>query len=109
MIALVLVLIPVGWSYSRALLAPGTDPWNARTVEWLRDHGMSGVVDSIEHWWFTTNAPPVGGRPAHGLPHGAAPKGSAVPKLPKPFVADKVPHLASPTNMVPLASPPLAN
>jgi hypothetical protein len=106
---LALILIPVGWSYYQALSAPGTDPWPARSVEWLRDHGMSGVVDSVEHWWFTANPPPVGGKPEHGLPHGAAPKGVAIPKHPQVVVPAVAPHLAPPTNMQPLVAAPLAN
>jgi hypothetical protein len=50
-VALVMValLVPTGWSYVRALTAPGTDPWTARSVEWLRDHGMNGAVNTVEH------------------------------------------------------------
>lgn len=104
-----MVLIPVGWSYLGALSAPGTDPWAARSVEWLRDNGMSGVVDTVEHWWFTENAPPVGGAPEHGLPQGAAPKGVAIAKHPKVIVPEVAPHLAAPTNMAPLVATPLEN
>jgi len=108
-VTLALVLIPVGLSYFRALSAPGTDPWAARSVEWMRGHGMSGVVDTVEHWWFTANPPPVGGTPEHGLPHGAALKGVAIAKHPVVIVSKVAPHLPAPTSMVPLVAEPLAN
>src|SRR5258708_31584556 len=59
-VAMVTLLIPTGWSYARALTAPGTDPWTARSVEWLRDHGMDGVAKTLERRWVTSPAPAVG-------------------------------------------------
>jgi Phosphodiester glycosidase len=115
-VALVMValLVPTGWSYIQALTAPGTDPWTARSVEWLRDHGMNGVVNTVEHWWFTSHAPPVGGKPNHGLPTQAAPRGSAsVRRLGGSVLASTLaaattpPHLAPPTSLQPLVSDPL--
>ena len=34
-----------------------------RTVEWVRDHGGNGIVNTIERWWYTNNPPPSGGEP----------------------------------------------
>ena len=96
-------MVPVGWSYSRALAAPGSDPWTARSVEWLRDNGMSRVVDTVEHWWYTNNPPPVGGTPKHGLPHQAGPNGVATAKHPNAIAA----HLPVPAPMRPLVTTPL--
>ena len=62
-IAVVLVMIPVGWSYVDALQAPGTDSLGIRTVEWVRDNGGNGIVNTIERWWYTNNPPPEGGTP----------------------------------------------
>ena len=62
-IVLVIVMIPVGISYLHALQAPGTDSLGIRTVEWVRDHGGNGVVNTIERWWYTNNPPPEGGTP----------------------------------------------
>lgn len=103
------MLIPIGWSYYRALTAPGTDPFAARSVEWLRDHGMSRVVDTVEHWWFTSHPPPVGGKPQHGLPHAADPRGIAVAKHPKVVSPQVAPHLPIPAAMRPLVATPLPN
>src|SRR5207244_814240 len=56
-------MIPVVWSYFDALNAPGTDSLGVRSVEWVRDHGGNGIVNTIERWWYTNNPPPTGGRP----------------------------------------------
>jgi len=111
---MVALLVPTGWSYVQALDAPGTDPWTARSVEWLRDHGMNGVVNTVEHWWYTSHTPPVGGKPKHGLPTQAAPHGSAsVRRLHGSLLAAAVaaattpPHLAPPANLQPLVADPL--
>jgi hypothetical protein len=105
-VVLVALLIPVGWSYYRAVTAPGTDPVGVRTVEWLKDNGMNGVVNTIEHWWYSHNQPPVGGKLKHGLPHAQAVAGSAGKKAPAGPVAP--PHLPPPVNMQPVVATPLA-
>jgi hypothetical protein len=113
--ALVIALVPVAWSYIHALRAPGTDPWTVRSVEWVRDHGGAGIVNRVEHWWYTNHPPPVGGKPEHGLPQSAAPGSSAATKpqqtpAPAPAPAPAPPpHLDPPPNMAPLASPALPN
>jgi hypothetical protein len=101
----VVMLLTAGWSYYRALSAPGTDPLGARSVEWLRDHGMSGAVDWVEHWWYTNHPPPVGGVPAHGLPRSARLRGVAVPRHRNS--ASPAAYLRRPVNMVPLVTTPL--
>jgi hypothetical protein len=102
-LALVGVLIPAGWSYYRAIAAPGSNSLGVRSVEWLKDNGMNGVVNSIEHWWYSHHQPPVGGKLKHGLPQAKGIAGSARgnggPVLPT--------HLAPPTSMQPLVTTPL--
>ena len=78
-VVMVALLVPTVWSYAQALTAPGTDPWAARSVEWLRDHGMNGVVNTVENWWFTKHAPPVGGRP-EPPPRRATGAGACLPR-----------------------------
>lgn len=111
-VASVLVLVialgvTAGWSYYRTLAAPGTDPWSVRSVEWLKDHGMSGVVTSIEHSWYTNNPPPVGGQPHGGLPRASRPSGNAGVGR-NQLAANGPPHLARPQDMRPLVASPLA-
>ena len=62
-IAVIVLLIPVVWSYVHALQRPGTDSLGVRSVEWIRDHGGNGIVNTIERWWYTNNPPVVGGKP----------------------------------------------
>lgn len=59
-----LLAVPALFSLEVALTADSSDPMSIRAVEWLRDHGGAGVVDSTEHWWYTNHAPPVGGTPS---------------------------------------------
>jgi hypothetical protein len=59
---LLLVLIPVTWSYVGYLTAPGNQPVVMRTTDWLRDHGFQTVVNEVEQWWYT-RSPPKGRRP----------------------------------------------
>jgi hypothetical protein len=105
-VALVLfaLLVPTVISYYQAVSAPGTDPVSIRSVEWLKDNGMTGVVNSIEHWWYTHHAPAVGGKPKGGLPHSSGTSGSAQTKKPTVVVPA---HLPAPAAMQPLVTTPL--
>jgi hypothetical protein len=105
-VALVFVglLVPTVNSYYQAVSAPGTDPWTIRSVEWLKDNGMTGVVNTVEHWWYTHHAPAVGGKPKGGLPHSSGTRGTAQTK--KPTVAVPA-HLPPPVAMQPLVTTPL--
>jgi hypothetical protein len=63
-LVVVLALLPVGLSYAHALTSPGSQGWQARSVDWLRDHGLNGVVDYVESAWLAAHPPKAGGRPA---------------------------------------------
>ncbi len=63
-IAVVLLLIPVAVDYVDYLNRPGSDTISVRTVEWIRDNGGNGIVNTIERWWYTNNPPPTGGKPS---------------------------------------------
>jgi phosphodiester glycosidase len=103
------MLVPVVLSFTKAVTAPGTDPFSARSVEWLRDNGMTHVVDAVEHWWYTNHPPPIGGKPAHGLPHAARVAGAAHARHRRDRATAVVAHLTPPTAMVPLVATPLAS
>jgi len=60
----VLALLFPAISYARALLYPGHASVAARSVEWIREHGGNGLVDAIETWKYTHDAPPAVGAPA---------------------------------------------
>ena len=104
-IVLVIVMIPVGISYVSALQAPGTDSLGIRTVEWVRDHGGNGIVNTIERWWYTNNPPPEGGTPDE-----IAIKGTTgdvgTPVIPS-YVG--VPGISSTPSLVQHLPPPTAN
>jgi hypothetical protein len=63
-VVVVLALIPVVIDYANYLNKPGSDSMSVRTVEWVRDNGGNGIVNTIERWWYTNNPPPTGGRPS---------------------------------------------
>jgi hypothetical protein len=60
---LCLLLIAPVVSYVRALLYPGNASFGVRSVEWIRDHGAGGVIDAIETWKYSHQAPPATGQP----------------------------------------------
>ncbi|MHB8188678.1 MAG: hypothetical protein ACYDDU_21970 [Dermatophilaceae bacterium] len=83
-LALVLALLAPGVSYAQALTYPGSATWQMRSVEWLRDHGGSPLVDRIENWYYTANRP-TGSAPAAAiLPVIAAGHAGAGRTLPPP-------------------------
>lgn len=61
---IVLALVVPTISYTRALLYPGHAGFAARSVEWVRGHGGNGLVNAIELWRYTHDAPPATGAPA---------------------------------------------
>jgi hypothetical protein len=112
---LLLALIPVGKNYADALRAPGTDAMGARTVEWMREHGFSPMVNSVERWWYTKNAPPKGGTPKGGLPRSNAPTAAAVGRIPTDLALlvgsvkeTLLPKTTPPVKMNPFVDTPLA-
>jgi hypothetical protein len=111
---LLLALIPVGVNYVDALRAPGTDAVGARTVEFMRDHGFGPMVNSVERWWYTKNAPPKGGTPKGGLPTAQEPTEAALGRIPTDLALlvgsvkeTLLPKTAAPTRMTPFVDTPL--
>ena len=51
----------VAWSITGALTSPGTDTVQARLAEWGHDHGLAGVVTTLEQWQYDLNPPSKGG------------------------------------------------
>ena len=51
----------IGWSIAGALTTPGTDTVQARLAEWGRDHGLGGVVSTLEKWQYDLDPPKKGG------------------------------------------------
>jgi hypothetical protein len=57
-------------SYSAWMLAPTSEPFGARSVEWIRAKMPFGnqLVDEVEHVYYTWNAPKTGGPQLKRLP-----------------------------------------
>ena len=106
MVVAVALAAPVARSYASALTAPGSQAWTVRSVEWIRDHGGSGLVDTVERTWYRHHKPRVGGVPLRGP---LAPRhiSAGVPVLrpPPPPAVRANPRLGA--NIVPLALPTL--
>lgn len=106
-IALVAAMVPVGWSYARALTAPGSAPLAARTVEWFKYHGGRGIVLWAERVWYDFHKPPVGGTPQGGLPYASNGPGMATASPTARHHRRSPPHLAPPPDIRPIAASPL--
>ena len=101
-IAVVILLIPVAVSYVHYIQRPGSDTLSVKTVEWIRDHGGNGVVNTIERWWYTNNPPPVGGKPnAIKVPDTVTDTTTKPHTTGPPPTYPKIQHLAPPTARVP--------
>ena len=98
---------PAAWSYGRALTAPGTDSLSARSAEWLRDHGLGGVVNRVEEWCYTHHPPKVGGAPKGGIPTVATVSTVTATTVRPGGAAHTTIGLPRPPNVASPAAPPL--
>jgi hypothetical protein len=104
-IVVILLLIPVAWSYVHALQRPGTDSLGVRSVEWVRDHGGNGIVNTIERWWYTNNPPVVGGNPDQIRVQGTGGEVTSSTKVPTVTTLPQPVHLPPPTQRVKSPAP----
>jgi hypothetical protein len=72
-----LLLILPAASFVAALRAPGNLTMQEKSVEWMRDHNLGGVVNRVEQWWYSNHAPKAGGEPDHGIAVPAVPDAAA--------------------------------
>jgi hypothetical protein len=82
-------------SYVRALTYPGNAGWSDRSVEWVRDHGGSPVVDAVENWYYSRQTPSTSGAPQDTLSDGVRGARSRTRALVAPTVVPKVRLLPS--------------
>jgi len=68
LVAAVLCLVPVLVSYVHTMTLRSDSSLGIRTVEWLRDHGARGLVNTVENWYYSLNAPAKGGPALRSLP-----------------------------------------
>jgi hypothetical protein len=67
-LALLVVLVPAGYSYATTMMRPSSLPLWPRTVEWIRANHGSWLVDEVEHYYYTWKAPKKGGPQLQSLP-----------------------------------------
>jgi len=105
-LAVIVLLTPVWISLGTALTNPALGlSTSARLAEWLRDNGAGSLVNSVENWWYSHHAPPVGGVPsAVALPSQPGRAAAHSTQL-----ADGSPtYLPAPAPLEPFARPVLA-
>jgi hypothetical protein len=68
LVAAIVALVPVGFSYLGAMSQSSNSSLGIRTVEWLRDNGAAGLVARVESIYYTLTAPSKGGATLHALP-----------------------------------------
>jgi hypothetical protein len=65
---LLILLVPVLYSYTTTMLRPSSLPLGIRSVEWLRTNHGAWLVDESERLYYTWNAPAKGGPALQTLP-----------------------------------------
>lgn len=66
-VTVLVLLLPVVWSYERAMTARGNTALSVRNVEWLKDNHLRWLVNDAETFWYTHHQPKKGGAPSGGL------------------------------------------
>src|SRR6476661_11268496 len=67
-VTLLVLLTPVVYSYATTMMQPSSLPLWPRSVEWLRAHHGNWLVDEVEHYYYTWQAPDPGGPQLKTLP-----------------------------------------
>lgn len=102
-LAVLILFVPVGASYSKALMAPGNISPAVKTVEWMRNNHMGFIVGVAENIWYTINQPPKGGPALKSLP-GRSKASSTSSRS----AAAKAPPKSVPKNVQPIVTPALS-
>jgi hypothetical protein len=104
-IAAGLALLPGLISFVAMLTQRSDSALGVRTVEWLRDNGARGIVNQVENWYYSFEAPSTGGPALKALPKQAGAVGALVHHL-VPQLRRLIPAYVPP-NIEPLITPPL--
>jgi hypothetical protein len=67
-LAVVVLLAPVVYSYAATMLRPSSLPLGVRSVEWLRANHGNWLVDEVEHVYYGWKTPKKGGPQLKSLP-----------------------------------------
>lgn len=76
-LAAILSILPAVVSYILMALAPSDTSLAIRSVEWLRDNGARGLVNTVESTYYSLNAPSTGGPALRALPRQAGAQSGA--------------------------------
>src|SRR6201987_3653908 len=106
LIAAALCLIPVVVSYVGTITQPSDSSLGIRTVEWMRDNGARGLVNSVENFYYSLNAPAKGGPQLHALPSQSGILATGVPSVRLHGVAPQQ-HFYRPPRIAPVIHPAL--
>ena len=68
MLGVIALLSPALYSYATTMLQPSSLPIGVRSVEWLRANHGNWLVDEVEHYYYSWNAPTKGGPQLTSLP-----------------------------------------
>ncbi len=77
--AAAITLVPALISYAGTLSSRSNSGLGVRTVEWLRDNGARGLVNSIENTYYTFESPAAGGAGLKSLPRAGITTSAANP------------------------------
>ena len=113
LVVVMVLLVPLTISYVRALAAPGSESFEARTVGWLRDIKLGFVVDRLEQEYYERDQFADGGTPTVGIaPAVASPTTAttattvATTAAPPGSVATTSTTIATTTTALPPHTPP---
>ena len=67
-LAILEVSAPAAYSYTTTMMRPSSLPLWPRSVEWLRAHHGNWLVDEVEHYYYSWQAPDPGGPQLTRLP-----------------------------------------
>lgn len=110
LLVVVVLIVPTGASYSKALTAPGNDKLSIRSVEWLRSHHFRWLVNDIENFYYSHTQPKAGGAPSASEQKQIAGGLTTTPPTAAPPGGSKAAGavLADPAPITPFPSTPLA-
>jgi hypothetical protein len=69
--------VPAVISYVSAISGPSNSTLGIRSVEWMKDNGMRGLINRIESIYYTLEAPSTGGPALKALPRQAGAQAAA--------------------------------
>jgi hypothetical protein len=97
LIAAMLSLIPSLVSFVGTIAKPSNSSFFINAVEWLRDNGARGLVNTVENYYYSLTAPAKGGPALHALPKQAGAFAVVQRQIP-------VKHHFRPANIKPLVA-----